>query len=111
MISFKMFLSDYDDDRHIPSQSPVTRTLQEAMDEFENLSDSEGCFFGLIDESGNIVQFMWNADHSLTVDIPRPAQGGSLKKQASFDECLALLASFGNGIHVNRIPGLTFEAW
>ena len=108
----KIFFSDYDVDIHVSADEPREVKLNEALAEFESLPEIEGCFFGVIDEQDRVIQFIYNADGRLDVDIPLEERQGSLcKKGVSVDECRKLVIDCEKGVRIDAISGLEFQPW
>lgn len=108
----KIFFSDYEADEHVSAEAPREVSLQDALAQFEALSDEEGCFFGIIDDKEQTLQFMYNDDGTLLIDVPLLELEGSLKRDStSFEECRQLILDSERGIQVKRIPDMTFEPW
>jgi hypothetical protein len=108
----KIFYSDIRTDEHVPADSPKDVDITEALALFDNLSDAEGCFFGVLDAEERTLQFMYNKDGSLYIDMPLPARSGSACKDgASFEECRKMIIDFSLGLAPDSIPGLSFEPW
>ena len=60
----------------IPAEEPITRTLEETLDEFDRLSDTEGNFLGICLPGGGVVQFIYDDEEGLTIDVPQPETAG-----------------------------------
>ena len=111
MGAFRVFLMDYERDRDIPAEEPITRTLEETLDEFDRLSDTEGNFLGICLPGGGVVQFIYDDEEGLTIDVPQPERRGSLTRSASFDECRRIIEGLGRDSSPTAIPGLFFTPW
>jgi hypothetical protein len=83
--------------------------LDEAINEFYELSDVKGSFFGLVNETGKVVQFAWMDDDKWTIDIPLPEQGGSLSRYGDYELCQQVIIDYFNGISPELLAGLKFE--
>jgi hypothetical protein len=106
-----LFLTDYPRERTIPSIQPLETSGERILEEFSWLSDTKGCFLGVVRGDGETLQFMWDEGHTLEVDVPSPALQGSFKTTGSYEECRCLLASFLTGADVTSAPGLVFTLW
>jgi len=109
--SFGLFLTDYARERTIPSQHPLEAPSERVLEEFDRLSDTRGCFLGVIRGDGLTLQFHWNEDSTLLADVPAPDRAGSLAKLATHAECRRLLESFLAGAGLDSMPDLVFSSW
>ena len=110
--------------RGVDSQNPRAVGLEEAAliwsDEVRGV---EGNFFGLIDEQGNVVQFLFtegipddveDAGHLRIVlmDFPQPHMNGSYAAQVTIGEVHGLIEKvFRSGADFHNFEGLKFEPW
>ncbi len=85
--------------------------LDEAINEFYELSDSIGSFFGLVNNSGKIVQFAWMDDDKWTINIPLPERGGALHKFGDYETCQQVIIDYFNDISPEILEDLEFEAF
>jgi hypothetical protein len=113
MKTVQVFLSDYEFGRHILSSIPVEMTFDQVRDELEHMSGTKGCFIGLIFESREVAQFIWNDDEneSITLDVPIPNRCGSLEKEITFQDLGQIIDSLEQGIRPSHLLGLRFKHW
>lgn len=91
----KVFLYDVETDYEFDdSQTNDETDLETALDEFYNLSEEDGSFFGVIDEQDNCIQFVWEAQDKWLVDIPKPPSFLNLQKFADYDECVDIIKKY-----------------
>jgi len=83
--------------------------LDEAIDVFYELSDLKGSFFGLVNDSGKIVQFAWMDNDKWTINIPLPERLGALHKFGDYETCQQVIIDYFNGISPELLDGLEFE--
>ncbi len=96
---------------YIPSSAPVEMECEEILDEWDNLSRTRGSFFGIVPSDLPAIQFYWDDESSVCVDIPFPEQGGSLTKQSTFEECVEIIRAVLEGGDPRKVSGLTFVSW
>ena len=106
-----MFLYDEERERVIPAAGPITVSIEQALDDFDRLSDTADNYIGFIRDDGEVLQFAWNGDSSLDIDVPVPARDGSFSRRSAFDECRALIEPFARGARISAIEGLRFDRW
>lgn len=104
--TLQMFLSDYPRERHIESQQPISVNVSKALDEFDRLSDVEGCFIGFKRKDGRTLQYIWNSDRTVTVDVPQTGERGSLQARGEAERLRGLITRFDAGDPVEALPGL-----
>jgi hypothetical protein len=111
MIGIRVYLSDPQRCRDVPSDRSALMSLDAATAELDGLSPIDGNFIGFVRDDGEILQFAWNSDGTMDVDVPMPARAGSLSRRASFEECRAILGPFAHGLRASSIPGMRFDKW
>ncbi len=99
----KIFLYDVESDYEVTDYEV---DLEKALDEFYELSDEDGSFFGVKDNNDTTLQFSWESDDKWLVDIPVELGKYSLQKYASYDECVELIKSYYEGKSPMEIAGL-----
>ncbi len=88
----KVFLYDIETEYEFDDSETNDETgLDSALDEFYNLSEEEGSFFGIIDDFNNCIQFQFSKNGRWFIDIPNPKESISLQSYASYDECVWLI--------------------
>lgn len=108
----KLFFSDYTANRHVSADEPLDVDLAGVLKEFDSLTDEDGCFLGIVDDKEQVLQFIYNSDGSLSIDIPVAEKKGSFHRDsASFEECRKILIAAQGGVRVDAIPGLAFQHW
>jgi hypothetical protein len=70
-----------------------------------------GNYFGLIDQFDKTLQFVANEDGSVRIDIPDPARNGSMVRDATLEQCIALVRQAGPSLAELKIADLVFEPW
>ena len=110
-MAFRVFLTDYPRGRMIASQEAEEMSADRILDEFDHLSDTRGCFLGVISDSGRTVQCIWEDDARLTLDIPIRERQGSLRKMVNYTECRSAISRFLTQSNIENTPGLVFSSW
>lgn len=111
MQSYKVFVSDPKRNYDILSNNPMNLTKKMALEEFDNISGCAKCFIGFIDDHSGTIQFYWEADGSVTIDVPIPEQKGSLMKSSTAKECRDFIVHHDNQSFKNIVPGLVLEKY
>lgn len=83
--------------------------LNEAINVFYTLSDTLGSFFGLVNDSGEIVQFAWIDDDKLLINIPLPERDGALHKYADYATCQQVIIDYYHGKSPELLDDLMFK--
>lgn len=109
--TLKIFYQDYDSGESMDSDDAYRATLIEAQKIFEGISETDGNFFGLELDSGEIVQFMHDENRGLVLDIPVVAEGGSYTKITGMPEALQYISAMYSGKKPLDILGLVFESY
>ena len=109
MLILKLFLWDVETDEEIPGDAPLEASCGAALKRLRDLSAVDGSFIGFELPSKEIVQFMWDDEETLHVDIP--AKNGSYGKDVSQEEAERIITGLFNGLNPVHIEGLTFESY
>ncbi|UUO06865.1 hypothetical protein M4951_00795 [Blastopirellula sp. J2-11] len=107
----KYFYFDEGKQKGIDGGSPKEATLPEVLTAWEAMSGEPLSFLGIVSEAGVTVQFLWEEDESMVIDIPVPDKSGSWTKSCDAAECQQVIAGFYAGADPTQIDGLTFEEW
>jgi hypothetical protein len=110
-MTFKLFYTDYTNDKHIKSDEAITATIKEIGTYMSNLLHEPDNFLGIIDDNEVMLQFMVENDGSICVDLPVDERKGSFTKHTDLNSCLQLIASLPEIIELDKIDGLTFNDW
>jgi hypothetical protein len=105
-----LYLADYERDRYIDAKEPLAVDLGKALDEFDRLSDTRGCFIGFRRSDGEVLQFIWNHDQTLSADIPVSGRRASLVRRGTWEELRPLIERFANGASTRELPGFHLES-
>lgn len=107
----KYFYFDEEKQKGIDSGSSKAATLQEVLAAWDAMSGQALSFLGVSSHVDVTVQFMWEEDGSMVIDIPIPERGGSWTKSGDVAECKQIITDFYGGADPKQIEGLTFEEW
>lgn len=99
----EIFLYDVESDYEVTDYEV---NLEKALDEFYELSEEDGSFFGLKDSSGNFIQFAWTSENKWLLDIPIEPPKLSLQRYANYDECVGIIKAAYEGKHYSEIQEL-----
>lgn len=107
----KYFYFDEAKKKGIDGGSPRPATESEVLAAWDAMSGQPLSFLGIVNDADVTLQFMWEEDGSMVVDVPAPERSGSWTKTGDADECKRIIASFYAGADPTQIDGLTFEEW
>lgn len=107
----KIFFSDYEIGEHIDGEEAIIVSHEDILSKFDEISDLEENFFGIIDNSNITIQFYWEEDGSISIDIPIPQKKGSLTKKSNHEECRKIIENIDRKIDISAINGLHFQKW
>lgn len=82
-----------------------------AIEVFYHLSDTKGSFFGLKNDTGQVVQFAWESDDVWQVDIPDTQKNGSYTGLWNYEQCVSYMSDFFLEKNITKIKDLKFETW
>jgi hypothetical protein len=99
----KIFSSDLEDEINL---SENTLSEDGILDNFYNLYNEEGSFWGIEDNEGNILQFCWLYDNTWLVDIPVPPDFVNYQKKADYEECILIIRNILSDNKVNPVEGM-----
>ncbi len=105
------FLYDASTDREIESAHPVDGSLDVIVEEFHTVSQEDGSFFGVIDATGKVLQFYWDDEGIVHIDIPLPQKHGSMTKPTIAEDCLRMLELAYTGGDPSTWDDLKFIPW
>jgi hypothetical protein len=109
--TIKVYYWDHEADEGISSDEPQEATVGEAIDYMEMLPITDGDFLGLELAGGETIQFMYNEDESIHVDIPDTEKAGSYTKTVDIDECVQMIRDIYGGKKPAELEGIVFESW
>ncbi|MFT5823503.1 MAG: hypothetical protein ACI8ZM_004765 [Crocinitomix sp.] len=107
---FKCFWWDYFRDEGTDAEG-AEANLKQATDLMKELSNSDASFLGVVTPSKKTVQFIYQEDRSLRLDIPDMENDGSYTKVVAMDECLQIIKDAFHEKDAMKIKGLKFESW
>jgi len=99
----KIFSSDLEDDIDI---STDVLTEEEIINNFYELYDEQGSFWGIEDNAGKVLQFYWLYDETWLVDIPVPPDFINYQKKADYEECVLIIKNILKEKKINPIAGM-----
>ncbi len=110
-MAFRMFYTDYLEDKSVASHEPIEATLEEVLNAMDRVLYWPENFLGIVDDQETTLQFMVNDDKSIEVDVPVPTEQGSYAKATDLSECFDIVRDIRGTIDVARIAGLVFQKW
>ncbi len=110
-MKFKLFYTDYSNDKHVRSDDAQSATLEEIIDCMKGLLYEEDNFVGIIDSDDVMLQFMVEDTGKICIDIPIHDRKGSFTRSTDLDECIQVVNALQNAIVMEDIKGLEFKSW
>ncbi|PQO44001.1 hypothetical protein [Blastopirellula marina] len=107
----KYFYFDEGKKKGIDGSTPQPATEAEVLAAWDAMSGQPLSFLGIVNEAGVTLQFMWEEDGSMVVDVPVPERSGSWTKTSDEADCKRIIADFYAGSDPTQIDDLTFEEW
>lgn len=86
MEEVKIFFWDVETDESIDGDNPITVSLRVALNRFNQLSKEDGSFIGFEFTGNRVIQFMYNADGSLYLDVIDPISENTFGKNVNKTE-------------------------
>lgn len=96
----RLYYHNYVTKDGIPSEHPQEANLHQALEIFSSLQSSTENFFGIIDQSDKIIQFVLEAEDQWLVEIPNPPDFANDQQFANFAECVEIIT---NTFDENRV--------
>lgn len=109
-MEYQVFYFCFDKGEDVPGSDPVTRAAAELPELAERMLCDEGDFVGVIDASGNTLQFMAMED-SVWLEIPAPEEHGSYGQHLSFEELLDVLRELPATFSPKLFSEFAFKPW
>ena len=109
MTTLKLFLWDVETDEEISGDTPLEASPKLAIEKLQALSKEDGSFIGFELDNGSIVQFMWDDEEILNLDIPSP--NGGYEKVVSLSEAENIVERLFTGLNPKAIEGIKFEEY
>lgn len=85
--------------------------IDTAMQAFDALPAVQNSFLGFNLKDDLSIQFVYQEDGSILVDVPDPEQGGSLQKTVNTEGCKQIIERLYSGKNAESIAGLQFVEW
>lgn len=105
----RVFYYDEETGDTIDSLHPEICSKQKALSLFTVLSEARGSFFGLVDQNGNVLQFICLNDDKWRVDKPIPKEKGAYFCEASWNTCKKLIECIYDNVPIENYVYLEFE--
>lgn len=99
-MNYKYFYTDYAKNKEIPGEKPSKAVKARVLRSMKRVLTAPDNFLGMLNDQGQCLQFMVNADRSVLIDIPIVEDGafiGSKSKIATLAECMAMVESLEGG--------------
>ena len=84
----KIFSSALDVDIDLQN---IEYTIENILDDFYQMYDEKGAFWGIKDDCDRIIQFYWLEADMWLVDIPNPPLFKNYQKISRYDECVDII--------------------
>lgn len=100
----KIYFHNYVTREGIPSDNPQYADLQQAIEIYSSLNDSTENFFGIIDSSDKVIQFVLEAENQWLVEIPNLPGLINDQQFANFAECIEIITNTFDANKVKIFP-------
>ena len=107
--SCKMFLYDISTEEEIEGDKAIAVGKEEAVAKLRALSRMDGSYIGFDFDGFPTIQFMWDAEGLLGLDIPVMDKGGSFTKNVTRDEAVKIVEATFLGKKPTSIDGIVFD--
>ena len=78
--------------------------LETAIEEFSELSEEEGSFFGIITPDNRIIQFAYVDNNKWNLDIPSKDNPQDFyQREVNYDACVEIIKSVFSGVSIDEI--------
>ena len=110
-MTFKLFYTDYTEDKHLRSDEAESATVEKIIDCMNKLLHEPDNFIGIIDSNDVMLQFMVEDNGTICIDAPIHERKGSFTKDADLSECIEIVTALQKNIVLEKINGLEFKTW
>lgn len=106
-----LYFQDYTNNICVPTEAPLEASVWQALDIFNNISDDDGSYIGLVDEHQETLQFMKYNKYVWLIEIPKPHLGGSYQGYFTKNKCKKIISEIFDGLPLSQVSGLSFEKY
>lgn len=110
-MTFKLFYTDYSEDKHLRSDEAEPITLEKIIENMNSLLHEPDNFIGIIDSNEAMLQFMVENTGTICIDAPIEERKGSFTKSTDLSECIEIVGALQKNIVLEQIDGLEFKSW
>ena len=110
-MTFKLFYTDYSDDKHLSSDEAESATLEKIIDCMNRLLNEPDNFVGIIDCNDVMLQFIVEDAGTICIDAPIQERRGSFTKSTDLTECIKVVDALQKNIVLEQINELEFKSW
>lgn len=110
-MTFKLFYTDYSEDKHLRSDEAESTTLEKIIDCMNSLLHEPDNFIGIVDCDDVMLQFMVEDTGTICIDAPIQERKGSFTKSTDLSECIKIVGALQKNIVLEQINGLEFKPW
>lgn len=107
----KFFCHNPTTDLCIDSRQPIEGDCDLIVSVWDQMIGDDQTFFGVENPEGQILQFHWETNGGVSIDIPQAHLRGSRSKTASQAECRAFLEHFVQTGELPSTYGFAFNPW
>lgn len=95
----------------VPSSDPIRMTLDVPSQDFLPNMNVVGDFFGVLDETGCVLQARYEGDDNFWIEIPQPSRGGSFGFFRSRDQSVELFRDLPIQFREALESDMEFQHW
>lgn len=94
----KLYYENITEEEKISLDFPLDACVEQALEVFENLPQSDGSSFGLVDENDTVIHFEKFNKFMWLVQIPELSKHGSHQAICNLNQCKKLIKGLFNGV-------------
>lgn len=106
----KMYIYNYTHKVKVSIHKPLEASLEQALEVFDELPQTDGSYFGLINEKEICCQFSKYNKFIWLLEIPFPEKKGNYQIFLTPNKCKSIIHELFNGLDPLKIKGLIFES-
>lgn len=107
----KVFFENLTQNTKIPIDFPLEAVKEQALEIFQSLPEDDGSYFGLVNDSGGVLQFSKYNRFMWLVEIPDMANHGYFQSICNKNQCEKLIFSVFEGVDPMEVYPFKFESY
>lgn len=107
----KLFFENITDHMKVPIDFPLEAVLEQALEVFEQLPEDDGSTFGIVNETGVVLQFSKYNKFLWLVEIPDIPKNGTHQTHCNRHQCIRLIEDVFAGADPFTLSEFKFESY